>query len=375
MKDKLSSIFDIKVLATLFSRDWLLRFISLFLAVVLWYFVGGEDRVDKTVMVPLEIINLPRDLVISNQFKKEMEVTVSGPRTQIMEMAEKGVTRQVDLSSASPGSMVIETRNEQVPVPRGVTVQRVQPSSIILSLDKLIQKHFPVSARTVGKVANGYFIKSLTTDPAEITITGPQTILSQVDELYTKAINLTGVKQSGQLQVPLELDAAIVELIGETSVTAELHIALETQTIVYDDLKVHVTIDGAPVVVDPPTVQVTARVPDLLLKKTTDPNDFISVTAERQTGYDGLRVVVSAKSSAGFPVEVVEVNPQTVFLANEKSGSRPKGESGHVQFSASGKADVEMVKLVKQIREESNSAGSGGVIVIKRDRVKKYIEQ
>ncbi|MGB3222022.1 MAG: CdaR family protein, partial [Desulforhopalus sp.] len=212
MKKRLNTFLNKLDLAHLFSKNWILKFVSLILAVGLWAFVGGEDRVDKNVMIPIEIINLPRDLVISNQFKKAIEVSVSGPRSMILEMNNRAITRQVDLSSATPGTMVIVNDNDQIPVPRGITVQRVQPSSIILSLDKLIQKKFPISARTIGNVADGYYLKELKMDPDVITIAGPQTILSQVEELHTRPINLEGMKQSAQRQVPLELDPAIVEL-------------------------------------------------------------------------------------------------------------------------------------------------------------------
>ena len=47
-------------LTNLVSKEWVLKGISLVLAIVLWYFVGGEDRVNKNVMIPIEIINLPR---------------------------------------------------------------------------------------------------------------------------------------------------------------------------------------------------------------------------------------------------------------------------------------------------------------------------
>src|SRR5690606_10245100 len=107
------------------------------------------------------------------------------------------------------------------------------------------------SARTVGEVAEGYYIKSLKIDPDVITITGPLTILSQFDELYTRAINLTGMKESIQLQMPLELDPAIIELIGETSVTAELSIGLETVTKTMAGLVVHTVIDGVKRDVEP----------------------------------------------------------------------------------------------------------------------------
>ena len=194
----------------LWAKDWVLKGISLLLATLLWYYVGGEEKVDKIVMMPIEIINLPRDLVISNQFKKEIEVTVSGPRTRIEEMIERDITRQINLAEAMPGTNVIENDNGAINVPSGVTVLRIQPSSIILSLDKLIQKQFPVIPLTAGDAPSGYILKNLVMDPDTITITGPQTILGQVDELRTKVIDITGMTVTRQLQVPLDLAPSFV---------------------------------------------------------------------------------------------------------------------------------------------------------------------
>ena len=306
-------------LTDLVSKDWLLKIISVVLAVILWSFVGGEDRVDKNVMIPIEIINLPRDLVISNQFKKEIQVSVSGPRSLILEMTSRAITRQVDLSLATPGTMVIENDNDHIPVPRGITVQRVQPSSIILSLDKLIQKKFPVTARTVGKVADGYYVKTLKMDPDIITITGPHTILSQFDELFTKAINLDGVKQSIQLQVPLELESAIVDLIGETSVTADISIGLETVTKTMNDMIVHVVIDGIKREVRPKKVRITASIPKKLLEANDDPKSLITVTAAKQEGDETLKINVVQNSEVELPIEILSIIPSEVSLVDANS--------------------------------------------------------
>lgn len=317
IKDVIQSLFELKKITNLFSKDWMLKFISLCLAVVLWYFVGGEDRVDKNVMFPIEIINLPRDLVISNQFKKEIEVTVSGPRSLILEMTNKAITRQVDLSAATPGTMVIENDNDHIPVLRGITVQRVTPSSIILSLDKLVQKQYPVSAKTVGRVADGYYVKSLKTDPDVITITGPLTTLSQFDELFTKAINLSGVKQSAQLQVPLELDPAVVELIGETSVTADLTVGLETVTETIEEMAVHLVIEGRKVSVTPPVVKVAANIPKMLLGKYSSMKDLFSVTALKVDESDLFEVKVIPKSNIEYPIEILSIIPSHVLLESD----------------------------------------------------------
>ncbi len=312
MKNSLPKLTKNKRLAKLLSRDWLQKVVSLLAAIVLWYFVGGEDKIDKNVMVPIEIINLPRDLVVSNQFKKEIEVTVSGPRSLLLEMASRSVTRQVDLASAMPGTMVIENDAKHIPVPRGITVQRVQPSSIILSLDKLVQKQIPVEARTSGRVSPGYHLKSLRIDPEVITIAGPYTTLSQVEHFLTRSINLEGVKQTMQLQVPLELEPSIVELIGETSVTAELVVAVETVTVSFDGVPVALTIDGQEKAVVPDRVKVTANVPQLLIDKKVDLKNLLTAVAESRPGQTDFVVKAVPRNDLELTIEIIAIFPETV---------------------------------------------------------------
>ena len=66
------------------AKEWFPILISLALAIVVWFNVGGEQKVDTSVMIPVEVINLSRDLVISNQFKRQIEVAVNGPRSLIL---------------------------------------------------------------------------------------------------------------------------------------------------------------------------------------------------------------------------------------------------------------------------------------------------
>ncbi len=321
MKKIFAIFLEKKKLNQLMSKDWLLKLVSLGLAIILWYFVGGEDRIDKNVMVPIEIINLPRDLVISNQFKKEIEVTVSGPRSLIVEMANRAVSRQVDLSTATPGTMVIENDSKHIPVLRGITVQRVQPSSIILSLDKLIEKKFPVEARIVGRVAHGYSIKNIKIDPELITIAGPFTTLSQVDHFSTKNITVDGVKQSTQLQVPLKLETSIVELIGETSVTVDIIVALETEAITFEAMKVNAILDGRKIEVQPEQVRVVANVPKLLLDKKLDVKSLLTAGIVKNEGDGNLKVKIIPRADLEMPIEIVSVVPDTVKIAGMAGGS------------------------------------------------------
>lgn len=341
MKNPLPKLAKNKRLAKLLSRDWLQKVTALLAACMLWYFVGGEDKIDKNVMVPIEIINLPRDLVVSNQFKKEIEVTVSGPRSLLLEMANRSVTRQVDLAAAMPGTMVIENDAKHIPVLRGITVQRVQPSSIILSLDKLVQKQIPVEARTSGRVSPGYHLKSLRIDPEMITIAGPYTTLSQVDRFFTRNINLDGAKQSMQLQVPLELEPAIVELIGETSVTAELVVTVETVTVSFDAVPVTWSDNGQEKAVVPDRVKVTANVPKLLIDKKVDLKTLLTAVAEPRPGQSDLVVKALPRKDLELPVEIIAIFPETVRAQDPGMGST-------------------LAELAESIRKSDEESAKGG---------------
>ncbi len=313
------SIFHFRHWMQLSPKDWVLRTISFGLAVVLWYFVGGEDIVNKNVMVPVEVINLSRDLVISNQFKKEIEVSVSGPRSLIMDIGNSGISRQIDLVDATPGTMVLENSNDVINVPRGVKVLRVQPKSVILSLDKMIQKQFPVNPVTVGMLAPDFILKEIRMEPDSISITGPETVLSQFDVLRTKAIDIAGLRESTQIQIPLELDPVIVDLIGATTITADLDIAVETVQKKISNLAVVVEKKGVPQRVSPATVTITVALPKTLIRDKVDLHSLFSITAvdEKNDGQMHVKVIPN-KKIAKNPIRVLRIEPQIVTLIEEK---------------------------------------------------------
>lgn len=201
-------------------KDWVLRMLALFFALFLWYFVVGEDKVDTHLLVPVELINLPRDLIIANQYKQQLEVTISGPRGLIDGLRRQHISRTINLAGASPGSMTIRNDPENLPFPRGIEVLRVQPAHTTLLIDRLKEKKLPVQAEVSGKPAAGFELEALQLDPATITVNGPEALLSQVNLLRTMPIDIAGLDRTEVRQAPLLLSQELLELLGETLVSA-----------------------------------------------------------------------------------------------------------------------------------------------------------
>jgi YbbR domain-containing protein len=297
------------------AKNWLLKLLSLCFALFLWYFVVGEDKVDMTVNIPIEIVNLPRDLMISNQVKRQLEVTVSGPRGLIRGITGQHITRSVDLSSATPGTVVVRNEPDSVPFPRGVKVLRIQPTHIIFLLDRLIQKDLVVNPIIEKEPPGNYEVASIQLEPPTITITGPQAVLAGVDILLTRPIDVSGLTGSVIRQVSLDLKPDLADLIGEPVVTARINIREKT---------VERRVTGLPVEVNgsdpsrkhkitPPTVSVRAELPVGLVKNTTDLKSLFLTKINLEGMAPGTHKV-PVKINATQEVRILEVSPETVTV-------------------------------------------------------------
>jgi len=103
-------------------------------------------------------------------------------------------------------------------------------------------------------------------------------------------------------------------LIGETSVTADLVIGIDTITKVMPDIQVHAVVDGVERKVKPEMVEVTANIPKLLMNEKTDPRDLFSVIAMQREEGGMLKVKVIPRPDNDLSIEVLSIVPSSVFL-------------------------------------------------------------
>ena len=299
-------------------KNWVLKLVSLFFALFLWYFVVGEDKVDMNVTLPVEIVNLPRDLIISNQFKKQIEVTISGQRSLIRGMAEQHISRSIDLSKATPGTIVIQNDPDSISLPRGLSILRVQPPTLTLLLDRLIQKELPIKPILVGKVHKDFRLDSVTVDPLTLKISGPQTILDQEENLRTLPIVINGLSESAVKQVSLALKNEISDLIGEPVVAVRLNLSALKKEMKFTDIPIDFEHDKGKQTemiyrLSPPTVSIKAEIPQGMIRKPNGLKSLFQAKIRPETLQPGslkLKVLVEAPSQ----IKIISVSPDTVTL-------------------------------------------------------------
>ena len=83
-------------------------------------------------------------------------------------------------------------------------------------------KTVPIKINTTGTLANGLKLKSISSSITEIGITGPEDILSSINEIGTEVINLSEIKDSTNIEVALGIPDGILIHNGENSITVNI---------------------------------------------------------------------------------------------------------------------------------------------------------
>ncbi|MCI5120987.1 MAG: hypothetical protein D3908_07340 [Candidatus Electrothrix sp. AUS4] len=249
-------------------KDLLLRLISLALGILVWFLVVGTDQMDVNMTVPIEVLNLPKKLIIYNQYQKEVSVVLRGPRRIIQEVRNRPPSLSLDLSGVKPDTIVLNTENLNFPLPSGISILRMQPASITLSIDELVEQQIPITAVTEGDVAEGFLLKEVALNPDKILVSGPAILINHTQSLKTYVINLSGLNHSTTLPVHLDLSPEFMELIGETTVVAKLVVGDKLVKKKIRNIPVNIRESEQEVRASPNTITVVADIPEKLISET-----------------------------------------------------------------------------------------------------------
>ncbi|MBW2452838.1 MAG: YbbR-like domain-containing protein [Deltaproteobacteria bacterium] len=177
-------------------ENWFLKLVSLAFAIVLWFFVMGERRLEVAHIIPLEYKNLPQDLILANEVPNSVAVRISGPRALLMNLSPSDISIAVDLENLPPGVTSFKRLEESLNIPSGLKVTRVSPSYVDVKLERVREKQVPVKAVLTGEPAAGFLLDRYNVEPAKVTVFGAESELKGISEVTTEGVDLTGVSES-----------------------------------------------------------------------------------------------------------------------------------------------------------------------------------
>lgn len=170
----------------LLKNNWKQKLLSLILAIVLWGFVvAGENPTVTTRMteVPIVIDNAEnlenKGLVLMPNYRKYIDVMISGKRNQIINMTPSHIRVTADLAGLGEGTHNIRLKYS---LPTGINLES-ESQVISAEIQKLISKDFSVNVDKVGNLPTGYLIESIKATPEKITLRGARSTIDSITNL------------------------------------------------------------------------------------------------------------------------------------------------------------------------------------------------
>jgi YbbR domain-containing protein len=200
------------------------KILAVLLAIVIWYFVVGEERAEVGLTVPLELINIPRNMIVVNNVTPAIEIRVNGPKSLVRALSMESLRKSLDLSKARRGTVNFSISAEGIPLPRGVKITRISPTQVVVVLQQLLTKKVNVKPRLVGKPASGFEVDSTQINYDQVEIAGPQDVVETIETLYTKPIEIQGLAASLKQRTSLDFRNHQIYLVKEVPLEVQVNI-------------------------------------------------------------------------------------------------------------------------------------------------------
>jgi YbbR domain-containing protein len=173
-----------------FSERLGLKITAVFIAVVMWFVVNAKEP--QIWFGPVRFAPvLDSSLVLRDQVPQIQAIVAGSPRELIKLNSSLPVIRR-SISSASPDTLVLDLRPEDVTLPEGVdaVVREVEPRSVTLRFESTWTRKVPVHTAIDVPTANGGPGPSaIHVEPNVIEVGGPRHLVGKIR--FVKTIRTT----------------------------------------------------------------------------------------------------------------------------------------------------------------------------------------
>jgi YbbR domain-containing protein len=224
------------------KRNKLLKLLSVLLAIALWFAVSGEERIETTINMALQMVNLQPNLMVTSEFPPAIQVRVVGPRSIVNSLSQTRLSETLDLNNYKSGRHTFYLGPNSFAFPRGVQVIRVQPNPINLTLSPTLTRTLPIKPVLENDPPEGYEVISAKTRPLEVTLKGPYPELAELNSIPTLPIDLSHLKENTTIATDLDFKNLHLSLTEPVPIIADIEVSPKTLTR---------TFTGVPVLSDP----------------------------------------------------------------------------------------------------------------------------
>jgi len=219
-----------------------LKIVALILGLLLWFHVATEKTYVYQLRLPITVINLDDDLSLVRFPADSVTVVVSANGKQLLrsKWREDGVRVNAVAFTSGRHQLTLTPANTSLAAGAGFISldEIISPSVLELYIDRTSEVMRPVETDLVTAADDGYAVASISLpQPAEVKMVGPRSLLSGFKTVFTEHKELTGLRNSLEISLPLARPAGHGIKLEPDSVTVKVQV-VPVKTRVFDSVPV-----------------------------------------------------------------------------------------------------------------------------------------
>ncbi len=199
---------------TWLTRNWGLKMVSFFLAVGLWYYATGEEGIEVTRYVPVEVKVNNSQMSILKMSVPSVQVTFMAPRAMLSDLMSEEIKAYheigTEVKKAGEYSFRIEAGEIKLKTPQ-IRIVKIEPEVLDVTLDELIVQKVAIKPNFLGEPAFGYKVDTdkIEMNPNAAMLEGPKGQLEKLQSIKTEKVDLVGRIRPFRRTLNLEIPANI----------------------------------------------------------------------------------------------------------------------------------------------------------------------
>jgi len=199
---------------------------------------AASTAVDTSIKIPVVPKNVSEDMIMTGPPVQGIEIHVTGSPELMKALPESKLKYELDLSGLGVGIHTIPIIPEQIRLPEGISIVKLNTQSITIKIDKEIKKEVLVAVAVDGEPAPGFQIIATSAKPGKVVLRGPQNTLDGIEKISTNPIDLAGMSDSFKKETTLNLAENVAVIFPLDPILVEISIEEKVITKTFQDLEV-----------------------------------------------------------------------------------------------------------------------------------------
>lgn len=178
----------------------------------IWFGFTRTQDVIMAIDAPIEFTNRPSDMEILDAKPSQVRLHLSGASALMRSLKPQQISVQVSLAKTIEGLNTLPLTQENVYLPPGIQLNRIEPHFVEVVLDKIETKQLDVQVDWIGHLDSSLIMSLARVTPERVTIIGGKSILNSIKTIYTTPVRLDDIKESGVITVSLVLAPPSIRL-------------------------------------------------------------------------------------------------------------------------------------------------------------------